>query len=68
MHISKGIPVENSTKVWITKAGGCMLANNKSKIPQKDLKALFKVINLNYFLIVTKWKEIHDIEEVKFYC
>jgi len=68
VHISKGIPVENSTKVWITKAGGCMLANNKSKIPQKDLKALFKVINLNYFLIVTKWKEIHDIEEVKFYC
>ena len=34
MHISKGIPVENSTKVWITKAGGCMLANNKSKIPR----------------------------------
>lgn len=45
-----------------------MLANNKSKIPQKDLKALLGMINLNYFLIVSKWKEIHDIDEVKFYC
>lgn len=25
IHISKGIPVENSTKIWITKNGGCIV-------------------------------------------
>ena len=32
VHISKGSPVPNSTKVWLTRAGGCIVANNKSNI------------------------------------
>ena len=38
VHISKGKPIASSTKVWLTKAGGCIVANNNSKIPKKDLK------------------------------
>lgn len=37
IHVSKRNPTMNSTKIWLTKAGSCILANNKSKIPQNDL-------------------------------
>ena len=29
VHIATGIPTANATKVWITKAGKCLLCNNK---------------------------------------
>ena len=62
---------QNSTKVWLTQAGGCILANNRSKIPQNDLNKLLDIISKHYFLIISKWKEyyrIDDINEIKFYC
>lgn len=68
IYISKGNPVANSTKVWITKNGGCILANNNSRIPQNDLNKLLPIIAEHYFLIVSKWKEYYKIEDVKFYC
>ncbi len=67
MHISKGKPNGNSTKVWLTKAGGCILANNKSQIPQKELNILLEAISLYYFKILSEWKQING-EELKFYC
>ena len=33
VHIAKGKPSENATKVWITSAGKCLLCNNNSRIP-----------------------------------
>ena len=68
VHISKGNPVANSTKVWITKSGGCILANNNSKIPQNDLKKLLPIIGRQQFLIEAKWKEYYGTDDVKFYC
>ncbi len=71
IHISKGKLTENSTKVWLTKSGGCIVANNKSKIPEYELNKLLSVISRHYFLIISKWKEyykIENIEEIKFYC
>lgn len=71
VHISKGNPNINSTKVWITKAGSCILANNKSKIPQNDLNKLLDIIAKHYFLIISKWKEyykLNDIKDIRFYC
>lgn len=40
VHIAKGKPTSNATKVWLTKSGGCILANNGSNIPQKELNEL----------------------------
>lgn len=68
MHISKGKPSINSTKVWITKTGGCILANNNSKIPEKELNRLLEIIPLYYFKIVSKWKETYGQGELRFYC
>lgn len=56
MHIVKGKPVANSTKVWLTKAGGCVVANNNSKIPEKDLRELLDTITSIYFVIIAEWK------------
>lgn len=71
IHVSKGNPSPNSTKIWLTKTGGCILANNKSNIPNNDLSKLIKIISRHYFLIISKWKEyyrIDDIRDIKFYC
>ena len=68
VHIVKGKPVANSTKVWLTKAGGCVVANNNSKIPEKDLRELLDTITSNYFVIIAEWKKHHADKEIKFYC
>ena len=44
VHISEGSPQENATKVWITSKGKCYLANNNSKIPEKALKNIMRII------------------------
>lgn len=36
VHISKGKPSPNGTKIWLTKKGGCILAHNGSQIPKKS--------------------------------
>ena len=68
IHISKGKPTSNSTKVWLTKSGGCILANNKSKIPSKELTELLETIVNNYFYIISEWKKHFPEQEVSFYC
>ena len=71
IHISKGKLTENSTKVWLTKTGGCIVANNNSKIPEYELNKLLDIISRHYFLIINKWKEYYNIEnidDIKFYC
>ena len=67
VHISKGKPTISSTKVWLTKAGGCILANNNSHIPPKELNSLMEIVSLYYFKIVSKWKEKYG-EDIQFYC
>ena len=71
IHISKGKLTEISTKVWLTKTGGCIISNNNSKIPEHELNKLLSIISRHYFLIIAKWKEYYNIEnidEIKFYC
>ena len=71
IHISKGRLTENSTKIWLTKSGGCIVANNNSKIPEHELNKLLNIISKHYFLIIAKWKEyykIENVEDIKFYC
>jgi hypothetical protein len=68
VHISKGNPSGNSTKIWLTKSGGCIVANNNSNIPEKDLKKIKESLIYNYFFIISEWKEHFKGEEIKFYC
>lgn len=68
VHVSKGRPQQNSTKVWLTKRGGCILANNNSRIPEKELNKIIEAITSNYFFIISEWKKFNSVEDVDFYC
>ena len=68
VHISKGKPTPNATKIWLTKSGGCILASNGSKISKKELNELMEFISAQFFFICAKWKEAFVTDEIGFYC
>ena len=68
VHVSKGQPVPNSTKIWLTRNGGCILADNGSKIPKSELNKLMEFISAQFFLICAAWKEFFVVEDIQFYC
>lgn len=68
VHISKGKPSPNSTKIWLTQKGGCIVAGNGSQIPKKELNQLMVFISAQFFLICSAWKKFFVTDEIKFYC
>jgi len=68
VHVGKGKPTPNATKIWITRAGGCIMASNGSHIPQSELNELLEIISAQYFIICRAWKEHFNIDEISFYC
>lgn len=66
VHISKGTPTSNATKVWITKSGKCFLCNNNSKIPQKILNNIIRIIEARSHEIISKWYE--HFGKIRFFC
>ena len=53
VHVSQGAPSSNATKIWITRAGGCILCNNNSIIPDREE-------------VIAKWKNFFG--EVRYFC
>lgn len=68
VHIAKGKPTANGTKVWITQRGGCILANNNGQIPARDLTKLLEVIESQVFFITRRWKKFFCIDDVTYFC
>lgn len=56
VHVSQGSPSANATKIWITKAGKCYLANNHSNIPEQTLRNIMKIIEARSSEIIEKWQ------------
>lgn len=54
VHISKGKPNGNATKVWITSTGG-LVVHNTSGIPKDDLIKILSCIRANILLITSLW-------------
>ena len=67
VHIAIGKPTPNTTKVWLTKSGGCIVANNRSRISQPDLAELLEAIRGNHVYICDEWRKFF-VETVKFFC
>ena len=40
VHVAEGVPCENGTKIWLTKAGKTLLCHNKSPVPENKLKTI----------------------------
>ena len=55
IHIAKGIPKHNDTKVWLEPI--VHLAHNKGQIPSKDLKRLLQFIAQNKDMIIEEWNQ-----------
>ena len=68
VHIGVGKPSQNATKIWITSNGGCVIANNSSRIPQIELAKLLEIISAQFFFICVKWKEHFRVDDIKFFC
>lgn len=66
VHVSQGNPSSNSTKIWITKKGGCILCNNHSKIPEKALQNIMLVIEARSDEVIEKWKTFFG--DIKYFC
>ena len=66
VHVAEGAPTENGTKIWITKAGKCLLCNNASKIPERVLRNIMRIIEARSSEVVEKW--IAFFGEASYYC
>lgn len=67
VHVAEGKPRKDGTKIWITKSGKTLIANNKSDIPLKDLRNIQRIIESNIDFVIQKWTK-HFEGEIQFYC
>ena len=55
VHVAKGKQSANATKIWIPAESNPVVVHNKSRIPQKDLSRLLKVVAQNRDAIIARW-------------
>lgn len=67
VHVAVRRPTEHATKLWLTKAGGCVIARNDGKIPLRDLRDICRIVILNHGYICEKWAERFGGETLRFY-
>ena len=68
VHVCKGNPSPNATKVWLTARGGCLVAHNKSRIPNHDLNQMLELIAVQSSRICKEWRIHFKLDTVQFYC
>jgi len=66
MHVAERVPSINATKIWLTKAGKCLICNNNSRIPLNILRDITQIIEARHKDVVNKWHALFG--EVRFYC
>lgn len=66
VHVTKGKPTKDATKIWITQDGHALLCHNKSKIPAHTLSELKRVIEANSHMIIQSWFE--HFQAIRYYC
>ena len=66
VHVCQGVPNGNATKIWITKAGQCYLCNNNSKIPERTLRNIIKIIEARSSEVIEKW--FAHFGQITYFC
>ena len=66
VHVARGKPAKNATKIWLTRTGGCLLQNNRSAIPERQLRIIMQVVAARHGEITQKWLETFG--EIRYYC
>ena len=67
VHVAVKRPSKDSTKIWLTRSGGCVLAHNQGNIPARDLRDIEQFVSANHDLICRRWCEATD-QDCTFYC
>ena len=65
VHVSEGRASATATKIWITSTGKTILSNNNSKIPEKILKRLMRMIEANSSDIIDEW--LNRFGEIRYF-
>ena len=65
VHVAEK-PNQNATKIWITSTGKCYLCHNKSRIPERILRDLMRIIEARSAEIIQKCTSFFG--EVTYYC
>lgn len=66
VHIAKGAPSANATKVWITGSGKCLLCNNNSRIPTHVLRNIMRLIEARSSDVIKLWLDYFG--EIRYFC
>lgn len=66
VHVSMGSPSKDATKIWITRAGKCLVCNNNSRIPDHVLRNICRIIESRGFEVQDKCRR--RFGEVSYYC
>lgn len=66
IHVSKGSPSANATKIWITSSGNCLLCNNNSRIPKHTLRNIMRMIEARHTDVTQAWFEYFG--EIRYFC
>ena len=53
-------------KIWITRAGKCYLCHNNSRIPERTLRNIIKIIEARSEEVIQKWNDFFG--EIRYYC
>ena len=66
VHIAEGKATSNATKIWITSSGKALIRNNNSRIPDRILGRLLRIIEANSAEFVQKWED--HFGGTSYYC
>lgn len=66
VHVCQGTPSAGATKVWITRAKKCYLCHNNSKIPDRTLRNIMKIIEARSEEIIEKWTTYFG--QISYFC
>ena len=66
IHVTKGAPTANATKIWITSTGNCLLCNNNSRIPNHTLRNIMRMIEARNNDVIQAWTQYFG--EIRYYC
>ncbi|MBR3317390.1 MAG: DUF4160 domain-containing protein [Atopobiaceae bacterium] len=67
MYVAKGKPSPNATKIWLTRNGGCVLANNGSRLNRRELANVMDFVMLNHAQICERWRSYFH-GDISYYC
>lgn len=63
VYVSKKKPSPNNTKLWLLSNGAFVIAYNKSRIDEKELKKIIKRLNVVAGQVKASWIAYHGYEK-----